>query len=230
MRSVRDWAAEAGLGYRWLDDELFELLPAQLRPGGRITPVIAGDLARLLWAQCLLRAGEARQVLWLDADVLVFRPERLKLPDVAYAVGREHWVQRDGRGGWRCYRQVHNAALFFRGDADGRNSLLDFYADSAARLLRANQAAMPPQFIGPKLLTALHNVVQLPVMEHIGMISPGLAADLPGGAGGALAAYRARAGVPLAAANLCRSACRAGEAGAAHMDRLIQVLTDGVEI
>lgn len=224
MRSVRQWAEAAGHTWRWLDDALFDFLPAALRPGGRITPVIASDLARLAWAQQVLRSGEARQVLWLDADVLVFRPDALHLPEADHAVAREVWVQADGGGGWRAHRKVHNAALFFRADAGGRNTFLDFYTDTATRLLQRNTGGMPPQFIGPKLLTALHNVVQLPVMENIGMISPVLAADLLGAGNGALACYRRRNPVPLAAANLCRSSVSDRALGERDMPALMSRL------
>ncbi len=224
MQSVRDWAADHGHAYRWLDDELFSVLPPSLRPGGRITRVVASDLARLEWSRRLLGEAGCRQVLWLDADVLVFRPARLRLPDTDHAVGRENWVQRDPRGRWRCYRKVHNAALFFRADPAGRNVFLDFYADCARRMLVANDGPMPPQFIGPKLLTALHNVVQLPVMERVGMVSPGLAEDLLGAGNGALAAYESRAGGLLAAANLCRSSLLQGDFTAEQMQALVAVL------
>jgi hypothetical protein len=65
----------------------------------------------------------------------------------------------------RAYVKVRNAFLMFRKG----NHFLDFYTATAQRLLRLNQGSMPPQFIGPKLLTALHNVAICPVMETAGM-------------------------------------------------------------
>jgi hypothetical protein len=50
------------------------------------------------------------------------------------------------------YVKVHNAFMMFRQG----NHFPDFYTDAAERLLDLNQGAMPAQFIGPKLLTALH--------------------------------------------------------------------------
>lgn len=230
MQSVRAWAAANRFDYRCLDDELFAVLPKALRPGGRITPVIASDLARLEWARGLLRRGEARAVLWLDADVLVFDPARLVLPATDHAVGREVWVQADDDGKWRSYRKVHNAALFFRGDGAGRNSFLDFYADTGRRFLEQNTGGVPAQFIGPKLLTALHNVVQLPVMEAVGMISPALALDLLGARSGALACYRRKTPAPLAAANLCRSGVGQGELSVQQVAELVRVLLAGTPL
>ena len=78
MHSVEQWAAAQGFSYRWIDDELFDLLPADLQPGQRISPVIASDIARLIWMQQRLHHGD-KAVLWLDADVLVIQPEQLSV-------------------------------------------------------------------------------------------------------------------------------------------------------
>ena len=85
------------------------------------------------------------------------------------------------------------------------NVFLDFYIDAAERLLRRNNGPMPPQFVGPKLLTALHNVVQCPVLETAGMLSPPVVADLLAGGGDALTRFRDESPVPVAGANLCAS-------------------------
>lgn len=225
MDSVQHWALSQGYEWRYLDDALFQPLPADVQPGGRISPVIASDLARLLWLQQLLQQGYER-VVWLDADVLVFTPQAMVLPDASYAVGRELWVQADKSGPWRAWKKVHNAAMLFANQADGHNSLLDFYADTAMRLLRANQQGMPAQFIGPKLLSALHNTSQLPVWECVGMLSPAVVEDLLGANNGALACMQTRQEQPLAAANLCRSSVAEGALSNEQMQRLCQRLLE----
>lgn len=225
MDSVQQWAQLHGFEWRFVDDALFQRLPPDLQPGGRISPVIASDLARLLCLQELLQQGH-ECVLWLDADVLVFAPQSLSLPDTDYAVGREIWVQAGDKGRWRAWKKVHNAALMFRQQTDGHNSLLDFYADTATRLLRANQHAMPAQFIGPKWLTALHNVSQLPVWEAVGMLSPAVVEDLLGASTGAYACMQGRATQPLAAANLCRSSVSGGVLNAMQMATLCERLLE----
>lgn len=221
MDSVQAWCAAQGFTYRFIDDELFSVLPQALKPGGHISPVIASDLARLRWLQQLLQQGY-EQVVWLDADVLVFAPDELGLPDADCAVGREVWVQQDAdKAGWKAWKKVHNAFLMARDQGQGRNSFLDFYADTAQRLLLNNQQGMPAQFIGPKLLTALHNVVQFPVLEELGMLSPAVVEDLLGADNGALRSLKKRSVKPMYAANLCRSSL-AGEALQPHqMDDLV---------
>lgn len=219
LASVSEWAGQCGYDYRFVGDDLFDVLPEDIRRRTDIGTVIKSDLARLRYAQSLF--GEFERVVWLDADVLVFAPRGFDLPTSGSAVGRENWIQLDGKGKLRNYRKVHNAAMVFaRGD-----SLLGFYADSAERLLRANTAAMPAQFIGPKLLTALHNTVQLPVWENAGMMSPLVGLDLLGeGSGRALAMLRDDHDAPVAALNLCSSSCQRGELTDAQMATIIDTL------
>ncbi len=116
---------------------------------------------------------------------------------------------------------MHNALLLFRQG----NPFLDFYIDTAQRLLQQHRGGMPPQFIGPKLLTALHNVVQLPVLESIGMFSPMVVADLLRGGGPALELLQQHSPQPLAAANLCTSSCERGECSSQQMAQVIEVLS-----
>jgi hypothetical protein len=219
LASVRDWCAESRFEYRFLGDELFEGVSAELLSKTRGQPVIAADLARLLVLQDALEDGW-QTVVWLDADFLVFDPAAFVLPATDCAVGREVWVQQDRHGKLRVYRKVHNALLMFRQG----NSLLDFYADTARRLLSRNQGTMPPQYLGPKLLTALHNIALLPVLENAGMLSPLVCRDLIRGGGAALDLFVEHSTQPLAAANLCVSSCERGELTGDEMEQLIDVL------
>lgn len=222
LASVRAWCGMNRYGYRFLGDELFTCLPGALRHRTRRQTVIATDLARL----CVLQAAlseQHRTVIWLDADTLVFEPATFVMPDSDCAVGREVWVQRGRDERLRVYRKVHNAFLLFRRG----NSFLDFYADTAQRLLALNRGPIPPQFLGPKLLSALHNVAQLPVLESAGMLSPLVCRDIIRGDGAALQLFRAHSPQQLAAANLCISSCERGELAAADMERVIDRLLGG---
>lgn len=220
LASVRSWAAGLGYDYRFLDDALFDSLPEDLRRKTTRQPVIAADLARLHALQQGLDDGFAT-VIWCDADLLVFDPERLRLTRDSYALGREVWVQQD-RSRLRCYVKVHNAFMSF---AQG-NPFLVFYQDAAERLVRAHAASseMPPQFVGPKLLTALHNVVGCPVTEAAAMMSPLVAQDLLCGGGEALALFCTRSPAPPAAFNLCGSLVAKGELTSTRVEELIPLL------
>ena len=115
MESVRDWCGLNDYQYRFIGDELFASLPAELLEKTIEQPVIASDLARLLVLQTALKEGYQR-VLWLDADFLIFRPREFIIPEQSSAVGREVWVQQDRNGKLKVYKKVHNAFLMFRRD------------------------------------------------------------------------------------------------------------------
>jgi hypothetical protein len=198
---VEAWAGAAGYDYRYIDDELFDPVPDHLRERLRGQPVVASDLARLLALRAALDEGFEAAV-WCDADFLVFDPERLALPAEPYAVGREVWIEDRGPGRTpRARVKVHNAFLLFRRG----NPFLDFCIDAVERLLGAHSGPYSPQFVGPKLLTALHNIVGFPVAERAGMLSPPVIRDLAAGGGPCLDLFRARSPEPVAGANLCAS-------------------------
>jgi hypothetical protein len=137
---------------------------------------------------------------WLDADVLVIDPAGWTLPDSDFALGREVWIRRDGNR-VRDFVKVHNAFLMFRAD----NPFLDFYRFAAERIVLAHRGAMAPQLVGPKLLSALHNLASCPVDERAAMLPPAVAEDVLAGGGTALARFRARSRAAPAALNLCGS-------------------------
>ena len=167
--SVRTWAVKQGFEYRFLDDHLFDYLPsAELL--SRYNVVIVSDLARLRWLRYLLLDYD--QVIWCDADFLIIDVDGFKPVKSSYALGREVWVDQTTDGQLKAFKKVHNAYLQF----DRGNAFLDFYIETAEHLLERNTGGVPNQFVGPKLLTALHNVAGLTVHEQAGMLSPVLAA------------------------------------------------------
>jgi len=218
LASVQNWAKQQSYDYQFIDDALFDTLPQWVLEKTSAQKVIATDLARLKCLQHFLAAGYQR-VVWLDADFLIFAADNLQLPEPGelpegYALGREVWVQpkkpeqphpKNKTPKFKAYKKVHNAFLLFDAQFGQRNSFLDFYTTHAERLLEQMTGPMPPQFIGPKLLTALHNVVQCPVLENAGMLSPWVIKDIIAGGGPALTLFRDKSPQPLAGANLCSS-------------------------
>lgn len=207
IASVKTWSDLNGFDYRWLGDELFDGLSAQQRQKTENQKVIATDLGRLKRLQEALAEGYDT-VIWCDADFMIFDPQQFALPpSCSYGFGREIWVQTHPNHSkkLKTYTKIHNAFMFFRAG----NSFLNFYHDSAQALLDQTSGPMPPQFIGPKLLTAIHNVVQCPVVETAGMLSPLILKDILAGGGKALTLFkektRLKTSQPMAAANLCSS-------------------------
>ena len=219
LDSVANWARARGYDYRFVDDRIFDLLEPELADKLEGQAVIASDLARLRSLQQGLVEGYDC-VIWCDADFLIFNADAFVLPQAEFALGREVWIQPDADGKLRSYIKVHNAFLMFRQG----NHLLNFYTDTAQRLLVRNEGRMPPQFIGPKLLTALHNIASFPVMETAAMLSPAVIYDLLAGAGEALELFKRKSPVAPAGANLSSSLTEREGLTDAHMELLIPLL------
>lgn len=202
LDSVRYWAAINNFEYKYIGDELFEHVSNRVLEKTKTQRVIATDLARLRVLNKYLHDGY-EVVVWCDADFFIFTPEEFHLPDENYSVGREVWVQNDSKDIKKiiAHIKVHNAFMMFKKG----NSFLEFYADVAENLVLSNEGSMSPQFIGPKLLTAIHNVVQCPVLESAGMLSPLVIKDIAIGGGTALELLKKKSVQPIAAANLCAS-------------------------
>lgn len=206
--SVRAWARGREYEYRFCGDELFARLQPLLRKKLKNQPVVIADLARLLWMRECLQAGFDR-VIWCDADLLIFRD--FKPPVSDHAFGREVWVQgRDD--GVQTYRRIHNAWLMFEAGC----SVLPFYIDRATDMLQRVRTPVVPQFIGPKLLSALHNIVGFTVEERVGMLPPLAMRDVLVEGGPALDELRAGHEEPLCAVNMCASYVNRDSDGVCH--------------
>ncbi|MDP6377755.1 MAG: hypothetical protein QF515_13680 [Pseudomonadales bacterium] len=224
VRSVRAYARESGCGYLWLGDELFAKVPDWYRDkAGFALPVMA-DLARLRVIREILDCGEADVACWFDADVLLFAPERVSLEiSSSCAFGYELWTERQGQG-VRVRRSYHNAVCVFRAGCP----VLPFLIHATESIIqRIDAQRIAPQLVGPKLLSALGNIVGFERLETIGALSPDVIRDLA--AGGGLALARLRSETPgLAGANLCHSL--APRLGDGEPDRAIdRLLSVGLE-
>ncbi len=219
LGSVREWAVFNRFDYQYLGDELFDLLDERIIQRTQKQIVIATDLARLLQLKKALERGYQR-VIWLDADFLVFKPTEFKLVDTSYALGREVWVQLNNKGRLQAYVRVHNAFLMFCQS----NPFLAFYLDTAQRLLMQNTGSMPPQFIGPKLLSALHNICQCPVQETAAMLSPLTIRGILNDRLDVVDLFCQRSLQTPAAANLCISSVSGGDISNQEMQAVIDHL------
>lgn len=227
ITSVQAWAAARGFEYRFEGDAFFERAPAWYREKATGRPMVVADLARLRWAAAMLAQG-AERVIWLDADVLVFAPDALQLTTQdGYGLGREIWVQPDGRR-WKARAKIHNAVLVF----EPGNPLLDFYAHACERLVARYDGTPPPHLVGPRLLGVLHNLIGGAVNDTVGTFGPPVLRDVIAGRGPALDACRAASQGAVAAANLGASLVGAGYDGIAlsdaHMGQAVdRLLADG---
>ena len=74
MDGVRHWSAAKSFDYRFIDDQFFDLLPADYRKKAEGRLPVLSDLARLIMARNLILEGYEKTI-WIDADVLIFDPE-----------------------------------------------------------------------------------------------------------------------------------------------------------
>jgi len=225
INSVKYWAELNRFDYQFIGDELFNYVSDELIEKTLSQPVIATDLARLKLLQSKLDKSY-QTVIWCDADFFIFAPEKFILSNDSYSLGREVWVQHDKNNQNRLTTKVkvHNAFMMYRKS----NAFLDFYTDTAERLLTLNTGNMPPQFIGPKLLAAIDNIAQCHVLETAGMLSPSVIKDIASGGGEALALFNKKSKQRIAAANLCSSLFARDEVSHQEMTQCIQRLSEHI--
>lgn len=202
LAEAEAWAERQGFAYRFYGDEILDKAPDWFRDKAAGRTAIVTDLGRLELARDLL-AADFERCIWLDADVYVARPEALSLAgDDEFLLGREVWVQSDRKGGGlQVRRNVHNAVMMFRRG----NPFLTFYRDACLRIMARVEGGVPPQIIGPKLLTALHNIIGFPTIDGVAMASPLVLRDLAAGGGPARDLLHVETEAPIAAYNLCHS-------------------------
>ncbi|MFK7793786.1 MAG: hypothetical protein AB8B89_00415 [Gammaproteobacteria bacterium] len=223
IASVKHWAKSNQYDYEYIHDELFDYITPTLLTKVKNQKVIATDLARLKLLQNKLKQ-RYQTVIWCDADFLIFSPEKFNLPNEPYSIGREVWVQQNKNNSEKLITKtkVHNAFMMFRRG----NNFLDFYAETAERLLTLNIGNIPPQFIGPKLLSALHNIAYCHVLETAGMLSPMVIKDIAQNGGKALDLFKSKSIEAIAAANLCGSLFGQGEMTAQEIEQCIHNITE----
>lgn len=219
--SVKHWAELNKIEYRCIGDELFDYVSSEVLQKTTNQKIIATDLARLKLLQAYLEK-DYETVIWCDVDFIIFNPKQFRLPDELYALGREVWIQKHAKnsGKLSAHKKVHNAFMMYRKG----NVFLDFYADTAERLLLKNTGTMSPQYIGPKLLTALHNIVRCPVLETAGMLSPLVIKDIVNDGGEAMDLFLHESSHSIYAANVCNSLYERGEYSTKMIQNCLQVL------
>ncbi len=201
LRSVRSWAAGLGYAYEFLDDSFFDYAPVWVRKrcGSQILPIT--DVARLYLLRDRLRVSWDR-VVWIDADVLVFAPEKFVLQDAPYGLCFELWSRTAANGEPEFGEAINNAVL----QMTPQQPLLDFLIFASEEVLRTRaQEQINTVVVGTRLLSALGSVMPLRVLQNVGLFTPQLVRDIAAGGSELLARWAIRFGRPIGAANLCAS-------------------------
>ena len=218
LDSARQWCDRQGYDYRFFGDEIFRLVPGWYRDKIGNRKPVATDYARLILMQKALEQGY-EQVIWLDADVLVF-DQSLELEfEGSCAFGQEVWVQAVDET-FAARRNVHNAVCVFRKGCP----VLPFLVYTVESIIRRiDPQHIAPQIAGPKLLTALHSICGFALLPQVGALSPDVVADMCEGGGPALNLLRRKSVIKPKAVNLCASLIRPQEA-----EKVIEILLGSV--
>lgn len=202
LHSVRDWAGSHGYAYEFLDDRFFDYAPAWVREvcGTEILPIT--DVARLYLLRDYLGRGWDRAV-WVDADVLVFAPDKFILDDkVSYSLCYELACLVTPEQGAQFGGYVNNAVMF----VTPNQPMLDFWIFAAEEILRTRgQQKVFSTIVGTRFFSALAGAMPLRAAQDVGLFIPPLIRDIAAGGGPLLDQWAAQLRKPVAAANLCRS-------------------------
>jgi hypothetical protein len=200
MESVRLWTHQQGFDYQFADDSSFALCGTEyLARVGRNMRSIT-NLSRLELIREAHRNGYERAI-WLDADVLVFRPDLLTV-DVTegYAFAAETWIETTADNSWTAIRGTNNSAIVcMRGEPD-----LDFLIAATRHIARHRHISSNFQ-VGGDLIKGLHKSLGYAVLDDIGMFSKHVVRALANGNDRLIAMQAIEHGTPVFAANLCAS-------------------------
>jgi len=200
MESVRAWALQRGHDYRLVGDEAFDLCgPEYLAQVGANVRAIT-NLARLE----LVRAAHGDgydSAVWVDADVLVFKPGTWSVDEVdRYAFARETWVGLAPNGNGRAFSAVNNSVFVCRrGEPD-----LEFLID-ATRHVASHRRIADNYQVGGDLIKGLRVSLAFETLPTVGMFSSFSVLALARGADEIVALQARLHGGPIYAANLCAS-------------------------
>lgn len=200
MDSVRGWAARQGWDYECLDDRFFELAPAWVRERCARNIYALTDICRLQWMKNQL-ASVYDRVIWADADMLIFAPDKLAITNhQRHAFAHELFLRLDGDGGVTPIEGINNAMMVFQRD----DPVLDAYLEACLRRLRElPEGPVPRTALGPSLLVELAKEQPLQILHGVGLFTPEIMRQIGAGGGPLPREYLRRVPGPLGAANLC---------------------------
>ena len=200
MASVRTWAESQGWSYEFMDDRFFNFAPDWVKGRCATNIYAVTDVCRLVWLQERLSGGFER-VIWVDADVVMFAPERLNLNlESGYGFAFELVLDVQPDGSLRPRRSANNAVMVF----DNNQALLDFYLFACLELLKHYEDGQVPRTaLGPDLIMGLTHVLPLQVLYGVGLLSMNMMKEIVDGHGTMLSTYMEHSPQLPGAANLC---------------------------
>jgi len=196
LASVRRWADTRGFEYLFLGDEFLSFSPRWFREKVHDQVLNVADIARLEW---LLRSLETHdRAIWVDADVLIFRPSMLQMPvGAGIYFSREIWV--DPGSSPPLVEKVNNSVICVNA---ARSNLQEYLEDCYAL---AKRSGVDRLAFGTRYLTQRHALRPLDLLTDIGLLSPTLLSEVCAGGGPWLQRHAVAWQSPIAGVNLCGS-------------------------
>ena len=199
MESVRLTAGYNSWDYAFKGDTFLSMAPRWAIAKCGDNKYAVTDICRLQWIKQAL--AEYDRVIWFDADVLVFRPDRFKVDDsIGYGFAHEVlFVRADREQHYTVHESVNNAVMFF----DRGHLMLDDYHLAVEKILREADGAPPRCALGPELLQRMRKARSAPIYG-IGLFTFEMMHAIASDEGRRiLNCYENIAGCQLTAANLC---------------------------
>jgi len=218
MQTVQSWANANGYAYEFIDDTLFNYVPAHLLEKPRTSLLPLTDIARLGLLRERLASAYDRAI-WVDADVVVFRPSQLTIPDDCGAMlCHEIWSSIDAQGQLMHRRGINNAVMIF----ERGHPLLDFLYYAATELYaHYDTATISSMALGTAFLSKLGKLIPMRLLPQIACLSPTLTrALIRGDRPDLLRAHAEHYCHAFHAANLCRSMLAMEASGSQHREEL----------
>lgn len=227
MQTAKNWAVSRGYDYEFVDDALFDYMPARARNKTATSLLPQTDMARLgLLSDRLTQSYE--RAIWMDADVLVLNQAAFAIPDACGAMlCHEIWTDLNAQGELTHWRGINNSLMVF----ERGHPLLDFLRFATIQLHdHLDAAALHRTALGTDLLTRLGRIVPLRVHAQVACLSPMLIrAAYYGDHPEWLRAHATQHGQRFHAANLCRSLLSTVSSfnpaeGALNQDQILQLV------
>jgi hypothetical protein len=200
LNSVREWAAVHRHDYHF-SPEFWCHAPEWFRErcGPEFGPVT--DVARVYMMKEQFERG-AECVVWIDADVLVFDPQNLRIPTQADFFGiKEITILTFPDGSARSSPEGVNGAVL---GARRGSALFDVYLKSIECVAHDYPDKVLPRTVaGPQLLTRLASTNHMECLTTVGLFTPAILNEIALGQTRLPALFSRSFGYRVAAANLC---------------------------
>lgn len=198
--SVRNWARSKGYDYRLTGDEIFALCGDDYLAAVGDNMRSITNLCRLELIKLILAEEGYDRVIWMDADIFVFAPDRLDFaPGTRIAMPLETWLWH-ADGEWKVRRTLNNCVVVCpKGDPD-----IDLFVQATRHRARHHPVTHNHE-LGVHLIRGMYEFLRFELLTNVGMFSNEFLIALVEGDQAAIRLQALEHQTPVYAANICAS-------------------------